>query len=134
MTSAAQPDPAPIGTLASVSLNCPEPAVLADFYTALLGMRRVFATPDGRLVSLAGATGPNLTLMQVDDYAASTWPDPERPQQIHLDIAVAQLDVAVARAEELGATQAVHQAGPQMWRVLLDPVGHPFCLTTATGG
>jgi hypothetical protein len=31
----------------------------------------------------------------------------------------------------LGARQAGQQAQPRMWRVMLDPVGHPFCLITA---
>jgi hypothetical protein len=39
-------------------------------------------------------------------------------------------DVAVARAVALGARQAEHQADPSRWRVLFDPAGHPFCLTT----
>jgi hypothetical protein len=30
-----------------------------------------------------------------------------------------------------GAVQAEHQAKPR-WRVLLDPAGHPFCITTVT--
>jgi hypothetical protein len=29
------------------------------------------------------------------------------------------------------AVQAEHQAKPR-WRVLLDPAGHPFCITTVT--
>jgi hypothetical protein len=40
------------------------------------------------------------------------------------------IDVAVARAVALGARQAEYQADPSRWRVLLDPAGHPFCLTT----
>ncbi|WP_307831855.1 VOC family protein [Prauserella cavernicola] len=31
----------------------------------------------------------------------------------------------------LGATRAEHQSDPR-WRVLLDPAGHPFCITTVT--
>ncbi|WP_442858944.1 VOC family protein [Arthrobacter sp. CAN_A6] len=29
----------------------------------------------------------------------------------------------------MGATPAEHQPTPGQWRVLLDPAGHPFCLT-----
>jgi hypothetical protein len=28
------------------------------------------------------------------------------------------------------AMQADHQQAPDAWRVLIDPAGHPFCLTT----
>ena len=55
--------------------------MLADFSVALLGMRRVFHTPDGRLNSIAGEAGVNLTLMQADDHAAPTWPDPSAPSR-----------------------------------------------------
>ena len=51
---------------------------------------------------------------------------------MHLDIAVEDLDTAVASALALGAQQAQHQPAPDAWRVLLDPAGHPFCLTTVT--
>ena len=49
---------------------------------------------------------------------------------MHLDVSVSDLDDAVSRAERMGARQAGHQAQPTVWRVMLDPVGHPFCLTT----
>ncbi|RZI55165.1 MAG: VOC family protein, partial [Zymomonas sp.] len=32
-------------------------------------------------------------------------------------------------AVECGATEAEEQPDPR-WRVLLDPAGHPFCITT----
>lgn len=39
--------PEPVGTLASVSVDCPDPSSLADFYGRLLGMRRAYEHPDG---------------------------------------------------------------------------------------
>jgi len=51
---------------------------------------------------------------------------------MHLDVSVTDLEHAVVAAA-LGAAQATHQPHPALWRVLLDPAGHPFCLTTATG-
>jgi hypothetical protein len=50
-------------------------------------------------------------------------------QQImtHIDIAVEDLEAAVAWAVAAGATLAPHQPQQQV-RVLLDPAGHPFCL------
>jgi len=75
---------------------------------------------------LAGA-GPMLTLMRVDSFVAPSWP---QHQQMHLDLAVDDLDSAVASAIALGARQAEHQPAPDKWRVLVDPVGHPFCLST----
>jgi hypothetical protein len=50
-------------------------------------------------------------------------------QQImtHIDIAVEDLEAAVAWAVAAGATLAAHQPQHHV-RVLLDPAGHPFCL------
>ncbi len=47
---------------------------------------------------------------------------------MHLDLEVAELDAAVAHALELGATLAKHQPQKNV-RLLVDPVGHPFCLS-----
>jgi catechol 2,3-dioxygenase-like lactoylglutathione lyase family enzyme len=121
--------PAPVGTLASISLDCPDPAALADFYGALLGLQRAFETPDGGVIAMS-AGGMFVTFMRTDDHVAPTWPAPGQQQQMHLDISVTELPAAVEAALALGATQASHQALPDMWRVLIDPAGHPFCLTT----
>jgi hypothetical protein len=68
--------------------------------------------------------------MAVDDYQPPTWPEPDVPKQIHLDLAVDDLEVAVAEAIGCGATLAAVQPAPEARRILLDPAGHPFCLTT----
>lgn len=119
----------PVGSLASISIDCPDPDALARFYRDLLGLEEVFATPDRGIVSLAGA-GPMLTLMRVDTYVAPSWPAGPQHQQMHLDVAVDDLDAAVSAALALGATEAGHQPAAQAWRVLIDPAGHPFCLST----
>ena len=47
----------------------------------------------------------------------------------HLDIAVDDLEACVARAVDAGATLAAFQPQEDL-RVILDPVGNPFCLFT----
>lgn len=67
------------------------------------------------------------------EYRAPTWPDPEHPQQMHLDIAVADLDAADEVVSRHGAVLLV-ETGDH--RTYADAVGHPFCLysgTDATG-
>jgi catechol-2,3-dioxygenase len=118
----------PVGQLASISLDCPDTDLLAVFYSRLLGLYEAFATPDRGVIALAGA-GPMLTLMRVDRYVPPSWPEGPQHQQLHLDVAVEELDSATQAALALGATAAEHQPAPQQWRVLLDPAGHPFCLT-----
>ncbi|MCW2777656.1 MAG: glyoxalase [Frankiales bacterium] len=129
----AQAAPGRVGVLASISLDCTDPARLAEFYGRLLGLARVFTSPDGGVVALSDG-GVALTLMRTDDHVRPTWPQPGQQQQMHLDVSVVDLDDAVARAVALGAVEAGHQAAADRWRVLLDPAGHPFCLTTVTGG
>lgn len=122
---------AAVGKLASVSLDCAEPSTLAVFYGALLGMDRIFETPDGGVVALSDGTSV-VTMMRIENYVPPTWPNPGQLQQMHLDIAVPDLANSVARAVALGAREADYQPAPDAWRVLIDPAGHPFCLTTVT--
>jgi catechol 2,3-dioxygenase-like lactoylglutathione lyase family enzyme len=121
----------PVGRLGATSIDCPDPAALADFYAALLGMRRLVEAPDGSVVAITDGTGV-LAFMRVADYVAPTWPEPGQLQQMHLDVSVDDITDAVAQAVALGAREAAHQQAPSLWRVMLDPVGHPFCLTTVT--
>ncbi|MFX1821335.1 VOC family protein [Pseudarthrobacter sp. CC4] len=118
----------PVGQLASISVDCPDTEVLAGFYSRLLGLQEAFATPDRGVMALAGA-GPMLTMMRVDSYIPPTWPEGSQRQQLHLDIAVEELDIAAEAAIALGAASVAHQPAPGQWRVMLDPAGHPFCLT-----
>jgi hypothetical protein len=50
--------------------------------------------------------------------------------QFHLDLACADMAATGAKAVEMGATVVEPQLG-ETRRVLLDPDGHPFCLTDA---
>ncbi len=118
-----------VAPLASISIDCADPDELAGFYSRLLGLREAFASPDRGVIALAGA-GPMLTLMRVDDYEPPSWPDGGQRQQMHLDLAARDLESDVAAAVALGAREADHQPAPDRWRVLLDPAGHPFCLST----
>ena len=118
----------PVGTLASISIDCLDTDELASFYAHVLGLQEVFATPDRGVIALAGA-GPMLTVMRVASFVPPSWPEGPQRQQLHLDIAVDALESASASALALGATRAEHQASPERWLVLLDPAGHPFCLS-----
>jgi hypothetical protein len=110
------------------SIDCADAGALAAFWAALLD-GEVTLTGEGYAV-VAVAQGW-LTAYEVDDYQPPTWPDGARPRQLHLDVAVADLEDAERRALALGATKPSTQPSPTEWRVLLDPAGHPFCLTTA---
>ncbi|MEV2220025.1 VOC family protein [Nocardia vinacea] len=112
----------PVAQLGLISLDCAEPAVLAEFWAALLGGEVVYRTDDVHVVHTERGV---LATIRVPDYAPPTWPN----GPIHLDLRVEDLDVGATEAVELGARLADEQPGPDRWRVLLDPAGHPFCLT-----
>ena len=58
-------------------------------------------------------------------YRAPRWPDPEHPQQLHLDLFTSEPDAAHRQALAAGAT--LLRDGDDH-RTYADPVGHPFCL------
>lgn len=110
--------------LADVCIDCPDGAELARFYAPLLGMGITYEGDEGAMVSVDGR--PGVVFQNVAAYTAPRWPDPAYPQQLHLDVAVSDIDVAEPQALELGATPL--PGGGETFRVYADPVGHPFCL------
>jgi hypothetical protein len=110
-----------------VSLDCSDPAPLAEFWAAMLGGEVTFTT-----ATAVGVRSDALRLaaIHVPDHRPPTWPSGEVPKQMHLDLGVSDLEAAAAEALRLGARLAAVQPAPDRRRVLLDPAGHPFCLTT----
>ncbi len=117
---------APIATLDLVVLDTPAPRQLAEFYGALLGWEIADDADDW--VTLRGAGGVGMAFQLAPDLVPPSWPDDEVPQQSHLDLNVADLDVGEAEVIALGATTTGLPAEPTSFRVYLDPAGHPFCL------
>ena len=116
-----------LARLASTALDCSDPSALAAFWAALVGGEIAFTSDDFCAVKTDRGW---LATVRVSDYQPPSWPDPAVPKQIHLDLAVEDLEAAQAEAVRLGATLADAQPAPDRWRVLLDPAGHPFCLST----
>lgn len=118
---------APVARLAMVTLDAPETAPLARFWSAVLGWPVVVESEDYAMLS-----GPShaLGIGRIDDYERPDWPDVGR-KQFHLDLAADDVEAAAARCIELGATRPEEQPG-ETWVVLLDPAGHPFCVTDAS--
>ncbi|MGW0393681.1 VOC family protein [Streptomyces sp. NPDC003042] len=129
-----------IAELQCVVLDCPDPLRLAEFYGELLG--GTVNQPDRRWsvdehwATLHTPAGAVLAFQRVADHQPPRWPDPARPQQFHLDLAVPDLDRGQEEVLALGATLLDDgSTGPatQDWRVYADPAGHPFCLVRHTG-
>jgi predicted enzyme related to lactoylglutathione lyase len=108
----------------SIVLDCPDPKVLAEFYGALLDWK---VTADAEWGEVRADYGQCLCFQPVADYQAPDWPGQDKPQQMHVDVVVDDLDAAEAEVLKIGATKHEHQPGTT-FRVFLDPAGHPFCL------
>jgi len=116
-----------IARLAAISLDTPDVPQLAAFYRQLLDLDVVFEAD--AFVALKGAR-VLITVQHVDDHRPAEWPTGAVPKQIHLELAVDDLDRAEQQAIAIGAVKAAVQPSPDGWRVLIDPAGHPFCITT----
>jgi hypothetical protein len=110
----------------AMTVDCPEPDVMADFYAALLG-----GTVTRRIAGEANvdAGGKLINFRATRDYRPPTWPSPEVPMHAHFEYVVEDPQAAAQQLLPLGASLAVHQDpdNPNLL-VMLDPAGHPFCL------
>ena len=107
-------------------LACEDPDTVAAFWAALLGGEPTQITADFIVVRHGSCW---LAAQRTRHAASPTWPTGDRPIQIHLDLAVNDLDSAVDRAIALGAREEVNQPAPDRWRVMRAPSGHIFCLS-----
>jgi len=115
--------------LGAIALDCRDPGPLADFYAGLMGVEVGFKSDAFAAVKVQGIW---LSMHKVEDYRPPRWPDSEAPKQMHLDFAVDDVDEAEAWARSVGARRADPQPAPDRWRVMIDPAGHPFCLSPAS--
>ncbi|MFD9716155.1 VOC family protein [Streptomyces sp. NPDC059076] len=114
----------------SIDFDCPDPIVLSRFYGDALGLPVIYSSADFVLLGREGA--PGLGFIRVADYRPPTWPDPTQGKQAHMELGVDDLEAAHARMLALGAVEPPVQPHADERRVLLDPAGHPFCISTGS--
>jgi glyoxalase superfamily protein len=128
-------------------LDATNPREVAEFYRQLLGWSyRPGDEPpapgerdpngDDWLTLRAPDGGPGLAFQKTERLPRSTWPSPEVPQQLHLDIAVPTLAEFAAEHEHvlaLGGRMISDESDDEEepLRVYTDPAGHPFCIFVA---
>ena len=117
-----------IATLKMVTVDSSDVRRDARFWSSVLGWE--VAHEQDEYAMLVGPGGVALGLGVVPDHKPPSWPNQRGTKQFHFDLAVDDIDAAVQDCVELGATLPDEQPG-ETWRVLLDPSGHPFCLTLA---
>jgi catechol 2,3-dioxygenase-like lactoylglutathione lyase family enzyme len=110
----------------AMTIDCPEPQAMADFYVALLGGKVTRRTADEANVDAGGLL---LNFRAVPDYRPPTWPSSEVALHSHFDFVVEDPDAVAQQMLQLGGSLSQHQDtdNPHLV-VLLDPAGHPFCL------
>ena len=118
--------------LYSLTIDCIDPARLAQFYAALMAWDTLPLGEDYTGVYPPGtAQGayPCLLFQRNPAYQPPAWPEePGKQQQMaHIDFAVDDIEAAARRAIAYGAKEADRQFSDN-WRVMIDPEGHPFCL------
>lgn len=112
-----------------VVLDAPDVSALTDFYERLLGWQVFNRSEKWAALAPSEDAGYYIGIQHEPLYVRPVWPAAEGHQQIsmHLDIAVEDLASAVDYAISVGAELAEYQPQETV-RVMLDPVGHPFCL------
>ena len=126
----------PAVRLGGICLDCADAEALAAFYCRLLSWEELARDgSDWISIGPAGGGSVHLNLQAEPWYAPPSWPEQpgEQHKMAHLELAVDDVDAAVAFAVSCGATVAAHQPAdrdPSTLRVLLDPAGHPICLAS----
>jgi len=113
--------------LAMITLDCADPEPVSTFWSTLLGWDRTYL--DENYAMLQGPAHA-LGFGRVTNYEAPSWPNDHGSKQFHFDLATEDIETTVEYCIALGAVVADEQPG-QSWTVMLDPAGHPFCLTDA---
>jgi predicted enzyme related to lactoylglutathione lyase len=117
-----------IAALKMITLDSSDARRDARFWSSVLGWDVVHEQDEYAMLS--GPGGVSLGLGVVPDHEPPAWPNQRGTKQFHFDLAVDDIDAAARDCVDLGALLPDEQPG-ETWRVLLDPSGHPFCLTLA---
>jgi predicted enzyme related to lactoylglutathione lyase len=117
-----------IATLKMLSIDSADAEKDAAFWSAALGWP---ITQSGEGYAMLDGPDHALGFGTVEGFTPPEWPNVGGSKQFHFDLGVDDLAAAEERLVGLGATVPNDQPGGDRWRVLLDPSGHPFCLTLA---
>jgi hypothetical protein len=123
--------------LTEISLDCHDPDLLADFWTAALDW--VVLDREPGLVEVGPARASDQALLDAvrsgpvppTMFLAAVAEDKVVKNRMHLDLSPVDRsrDEEVERLLALGATRAdVGQTGEESWVVMADPEGNEFCV------
>lgn len=112
----------------SIVIDCKNSEELSDFYSNMLGWKKINKDPE-YIAVISPNNYPILLFQENENYIAPIYPASKYGQQqmIHLDFSVEDIDKGVAHAISCGAILSEYQFSDS-WKVLIDPAGHPFCI------
>jgi len=122
----------------SVSIDVPDLAEGVRFYAAAFGFSKASEPIPGVVVLRAGDTSLCLLERRAGSPASRSCAEMRRYERhwtpVHLDIHVDDLETALTKALEAGATREQVFANPDRGSVAFcsDPFGHGFCLIERT--
>lgn len=116
-------------SIIGIAFDCPNANELADFYVKISGWEKEIS--GNEFAALRTPQGILLVFQTVDNYIPPVWPwqDGKQQQMAHIDFKVDSFSEAEKLAMENGAKKAEVQYYDTS-TVMLDPAGHPFCLST----
>lgn len=115
--------------LDTITIDCLEEDIskMMEFYAQLTGFEPEII--DGEIMPTLLGKDLVISFFPVNHFQAPTFPSPAIGRQIHLDLYVTDLPEAVRYARSIGAIDSTKQFHDS-YHIMMDPVGHPFCLTT----
>ena len=113
----------------TLTIDCRDPLLLADFWCSALGHRREDADEEGALIVPADdGSGWTLLFLVVPEGKSVK-------NRLHLDLSPP--DTMAAEVDRLVAADASVQGrveeGESFWTVMLDPEGNEFCVLRGPG-
>lgn len=118
-----------VSSIIGIAFDCLDANELADFYVALTGWKKELSSEE--YAALRTPEGILLVFQTVENYVPPVWPwkNGMQQQMAHIDYKIDNLHEAVEHALKCGAKKADVQFYDTS-TVMLDPAGHPFCLST----
>ena len=108
------------------NIGSADPARLARFGAAA---PRWEVTRSDETYGMVEGKGIRSGFGKFEGFRPAPWPDEAGARPLHLDLQVDDLDETTESLGAIGASRTDFQSGAGRRRVLLDPNGHPVCLS-----
>ena len=118
-----------ISGIIGIAFDCSDANELADFYVKMSGWEKEISSEEW--AGIRTPQGMLFVFQTVENYIPPVWPweNGKQQQMAHIDFKVDDLLEAEKLALKYGAKKAdVQYYGTST--VMIDPAGHPFCLST----